>query len=171
MNDWSEVPSSYIFVEEGLINADNGFLCTSDAGGTIDVTDITWVQFNGAGQVIAGYGLIKHGNQIDVVGTTNRILVNADSVDISPNYIGQDSIQFLGTVTAGTWEGDTVDLIYGGTGRTSFTTNGIIYGNSTNGLLVTAAGAWDSGNSIGQILSVNSLGVPTWTNTIDGGTF
>jgi len=24
---------------------------------------------------------------------------------------------------------------------------------------------------MGQILSVNSSGVPTWTNTIDGGTF
>lgn len=65
----------------------------------------------------------------------------------------------------------TLPVTNGGTGVTTFTSNGIVYGNGTSNLLVTAAGTWDSGNSIGQILSVNSSGVPTWTNTIDGGTF
>jgi len=59
----------------------------------------------------------------------------------------------------------------GGTGRTTATTNGIVYGNGTSALGVTAAGAYDSTHSVGQLLSVNSSGVPTWTNTLDGGTF
>ena len=59
----------------------------------------------------------------------------------------------------------------GGTGRTTATANGIIYGNGTSALGVTAAGTYDSSNSVGQLLSVNSSGVPTWTNTLDGGTF
>lgn len=59
----------------------------------------------------------------------------------------------------------------GGTGTTTLTTNGVIFGNATNAVGVTAAGAWDGTNGVGQLLSVNSSGVPTWTNTIDGGTY
>jgi len=52
----------------------------------------------------------------------------------------------------------------GGTGRSTFTTNGVIYGNDTNGLLVTAAG------TDGQVLQANSSGVPVFAD-LDGGTF
>lgn len=51
----------------------------------------------------------------------------------------------------------------GGTGQTSFTQNGVIYGNSTSGLLVSAAGA------NGDVLQVVS-NVPAF-GTLDGGTF
>lgn len=65
------------------------------------------------------------------------------------------------------------DLVvsHGGTGRGTFTSNGIVYGNGTSALGVTVAGAYDSTHSVGELLSVNSSGVPTWTNTLDGGTF
>ena len=52
----------------------------------------------------------------------------------------------------------------GGTGRSTFTTNGVIYGNGTDGLLVTAAG------TDGQVLQANSSGVPVFAD-LDGGTF
>jgi hypothetical protein len=77
-----------------------------------------------------------------------------------------------GTALFGSLELDTdLEVQYGGTGVSTFTTNGIVYGNAANALQVTVAGAWDATNSIGQLLSVNSSGVPTWTNTIDGGTY
>lgn len=170
MNDWSEVPSAYVFVEKGDVNAEMGYLCTSDQGGIIGVNDIIWVQFNGAGQVIAGNGLNKSGNTLSVVGTTNRISVGS-TVDIDANYIGQTTINTLGTVSGGTWQGTTVAVGYGGTGRQSFTSNGIVYGDNGNQLQVTSAGTWDGTNDVGQVLSVNSSGVPTWTNTIDGGSY
>src|SRR6056300_363686 len=62
-------------------------------------------------------------------------------------------------------------VTYGGTGRATFTSNGIVYGNGTSPLGVTAAGTWDSTHAVGQILSVNAAGTPTWTNTLDGGSF
>ena len=65
----------------------------------------------------------------------------------------------------------TVAVGNGGTGRTSATVNGIIFGNGSSPHGVTAAGIWDASNTIGEILSVNSSGVPTWTNMIDGGTY
>lgn len=62
-------------------------------------------------------------------------------------------------------------VAHGGTGRSTFTSKGILYGNGTGGLLATAVGTYDSSNSVGQLLSVDSNGTPAWTNTLDGGTF
>ena len=77
-----------------------------------------------------------------------------------------------GTANFGTLKLDNALTVpYGGTGRTTATSNGILYGAGTGTMGVTAAGTWDSTHSVGQLLSVNSSGTPTWTNTIDGGTF
>ena len=77
-----------------------------------------------------------------------------------------------GTLNFGTLKLDNALTVpYGGTGRTTATSNGILYGAGTGTMGVTAAGTWDSTHSVGQLLSVNSSGTPTWTNTIDGGTF
>jgi hypothetical protein len=65
----------------------------------------------------------------------------------------------------------TLPMGNGGTGVTTFTSKGIVYGNGSGTLLATAAGTYDSTNSVGQFLSVNSSGVPVWANLIDGGTF
>ena len=97
-NAWTNLPGAYLFVEQGTVNADNGFLCTVNQGGTLDTTDITFVQFNGAGQVIAGGGLTKTGNQIDIVTASSaRIVINSDSVDLAT------------AGTAGTYQSITTD--------------------------------------------------------------
>lgn len=115
-NTYEELVSAFVFVEEGTDNADNGYVCTVDAGGTLGSTAITWEQFSGAGQITAGNGLTKTGNTIDVVGTANRISVGADSIDIASTYVGQTSITTLGTVATGTWNATAIGLTYGGTG-------------------------------------------------------
>jgi hypothetical protein len=109
-------PGAFTFVEEGTVNGNNGFVCTATGTITIGTSNIPWVQFSGAGQVIAGGGLTKSGNQLDVVGTANRITVNADNIDIASTYVGQSSITTLGTIGTGTWQGTVVGATYGGTG-------------------------------------------------------
>ena len=109
-------PGAFTFVEEGTLNANNGFVCTNTGSITIGTTAISWIQFSGAGEIIAGNGLTKSGNQLDVVGTANRISVSADSVDIAATYAGQSSITTLGTIGTGTWQGTVIDPTYGGTG-------------------------------------------------------
>lgn len=52
----------------------------------------------------------------------------------------------------------------GGTGVNTFTAKGVIYGNGSSALEVTAAG------TDGQILQANSTGYPVWGD-LDGGTF
>ena len=162
---------AFTFVEEGTANADSGWVVITDGTINVGVTTINFAQFSGAGQVVAGDGLTKTGNTINAVGTQDKISVTADAITIASTYAGQTSITTLGTVGTGTWQADTVAVSYGGTGLTTATTNGIVYGNGTNALGVTAAGSWDATNSTGQILSVNSSGTPTWTWALDGGTF
>ena len=68
-------------------------------------------------------------------------------------------------ITGGSISGITdLAVADGGTGRSSFTTDGVLYGDGTNGIKATAAG------TDGYLLVSNS-GTPTWTSTVDGGTF
>jgi len=163
---WSKLPSAYVFSELGTVNADIGYLCTSDQGGTLGTTAVVFQQFTGAGSITAGAGLTKTGNVIDIGGTTNRILVNADSIDIASTYIGQTSITTLGTITAGTWNGTGIGVQYGGTGVATITARGAVYGNGTSAVGITAASAID-----GSFLREDSTGNPYWSNVVDGGTY
>jgi len=109
-------PGAFTFVEEGTVNGQNGYVCTNTGSITIGTTSISFVQFSGAGQIIAGDGLTKTGNTLNAVGTTNRIAISADAIDISASYVGQASITTLGTIGTGTWQGTIVGPTYGGTG-------------------------------------------------------
>ena len=59
----------------------------------------------------------------------------------------------------------------GGTGVSTFTDNGILYGDGSNALDVTAAPGSSPATDSYQILTATSGGVPVWTTTIDGGTY
>lgn len=113
---------------------------------------------------IAGDGLTYTSGVINVVGTSNRISVSSNAVDISTSYAGQSSITTLGTITTGIWNGSAISVSYGGTGSSSFTSNGILFGNGTGSIQSTSAGL------DGYFLYSND-GTPAWTNVIDGGTY
>lgn len=50
---WGELVSAYVFVEEGSTNADSGWICSSNTGGTLNTTPVTWTQFSQAGVLTA----------------------------------------------------------------------------------------------------------------------
>jgi len=89
-----------------------------------------------------------------VTGTASRISVsNGDGVsgnptlDIDAAYVGQASITTLGTITTGTWNGDTITVAYGGTGSTSYTAGSVIF---SNGSILTEDNSnlfWDDTNN------------------------
>jgi len=150
----AEVTSGmFTFVEEGTVNADSGWVLSTNNPIVVGSTSLTFAQFSGAGQITAGAGLTKTGNTLDVVGTSNRILVNADSVDIASTYVGQTSITTLGPITTGTWNGTTIAVANGGTGATTLT--GLVKGNGTSAFTAAVDGT--------DYLSPNA--------TIDGGSF
>ena len=96
----------FTFVEQGTVNAENGFVCTSDSGSAVVGTNnLTIAQFSGAGQITAGNGLQKSGNRLDVDLKTNgglQIETDELAVNLSANSI-------TGTLAIGD----------GGTGATS----------------------------------------------------
>lgn len=66
----------------------------------------------------------------------------------------------------------TLGVPRGGTGLSTTTTNGIIFGNGTGALGVTAlAGSGSDQTWSNQILTVTNAGVPVWASAMDGGTF
>lgn len=125
-------PGMFTFVENGNTYDNAGFVLATNGDITLDTTDLSFVQFSGAGQLTAGDGIVKSGNVLDVVGTADRIVANADSIDIASTYVGQTSITTVGTISTGTWQGSTLAIGYGGTGATSFTTDQLVYFNGTS---------------------------------------
>ena len=96
----------FTFVEKGTVNADNGFVCTSDSGSAVVGTNnLTIAQFSGAGQITAGDGLDKSGNTLSVDLKSNGGLV-IESTEIAVD-LGASSIT------------GTLAISDGGTGATS----------------------------------------------------
>ena len=188
-------PGAFTFVEEGTVGANNGYVCTNVGSITIGTTPITFVQFSGAGSVIAGDGLTKTGNTINAVGTTNRIAISADAIDISSSYVGQASITTLGTIGTGTWQGSVIGATYGGTGVNNGSNTLTLAGNVSHagaftqtftatanttltlpvtGTLATLAGTETLTNKtltapvIATIVNTGTLTLPTSTDTLVG---
>jgi hypothetical protein len=66
----AELTASFaVFVEEGTVNADQGYVLTNDGAITVGTTALTFTQFTGLGQIIAGTGLDKTGNTLDIDST------------------------------------------------------------------------------------------------------
>ena len=96
----------FTFVEQGTVNADNGFVCTSNKGSAVVGTNnLTIAQFSGAGQVTAGDGLDKSGNTLSLDLKSNGGLV-IESTEVAVDLAASS---ITGTLAIGD----------GGTGATS----------------------------------------------------
>lgn len=151
MDAWNEVPGGFTFVEQGSTLADTGWVCTSDQGGTLGTTAITFTQFSGAGTYTAGNGLNLSGNSFSATGTANRITVGAGGIDIASNYVGQNTITTLGTIGTGTWNGSVIGATYGGTGVNNGSNTITLGGN------VSTAGAFTTSGAFGITLTATAL--------------
>jgi hypothetical protein len=74
----------FTFAEEGTVNADSGWVLTTNNPITLDTTSLSFTQFSGAGQITAGAGLTKTGNTLDI-GAGQGIQVDTDSITIKIN--------------------------------------------------------------------------------------
>ena len=85
MNAWVEVPGAFTFIEQGTTQADTGWVCTSNAGGTLGTTAITFVQFAGVGSYTAGTGLTLTGTAFSLTAPVTVALggTNATSAGIA----------------------------------------------------------------------------------------
>ena len=139
-NTSAEVTSGmFCFVEEGTVNGDNGFVLTTNDPITLDTTALTFTQFNGAGQIIAGDALSKTGNTLNVNDDNITVEVNSDAL----------RIKGISATAVG-------DLLIGAASNAGYTRLVKPSGNAT---------------ASDYILSMNTSGVASWANTLDGGTF
>lgn len=75
----------YVWVNEGTVAADTGWLLTTDDPITLATTALVFTQVSALGQITAGAGLTKTAATLDVVAASGSgIIVNADNIDIDP---------------------------------------------------------------------------------------
>ncbi len=159
-----------VFAINGTMNANIGFICNNPSGSDIVGTDsLNFTAFSGAGQITAGQGLSKTFNTLDVNVDDSSIEISSDILRIKNTISGtgltggsgvplstthdQSHVTMLGTVNSGTWQANTVEVSYGGTGRTQFTTGSILYGSGTSGV--------DTNINLHFDETSNSLGIGT----------
>ncbi len=146
----SDALGSYTFVKKGDVNASFGFICISDPG-IVGTNTLTFTEFTGLGQVDAGAGLSKNFNQLNVNVDDFSIEIVSDNLRIKNTIAGQgltgggssnlqtspdqSHVVKLGNVNTGSWNASTIQTVYGGTGRTWFTSGHLIFGNGNGSLL------------------------------------
>ena len=156
---------AFFFAEEGTVNADNGFVLTNDGAITVGTTALTFTQFSGAGQVIAGSALTKSGNTLNVAVDNSSIEISSDALRVKASGITNamlaGSIDLTAKVTGALPVGN------GGTGLTSIAKGSVLVANSANTL-----SALDGGGSNDGILTYTaSSDTIAFATAVDGGTF
>ena len=84
-NASSEVTAGfYIFADQGTTNPNSTWVITTDDPITLNTTSLTFGKFSGAGQIVAGTGMTKTGDTLNVIGG-DGITANADNIVVDFN--------------------------------------------------------------------------------------
>ena len=76
-------PGMFTFVEEGTFAMGTGWVLTSTGTTVLGTTELPFAQFSSAGVVVAGAGLTRTGNVVDVVSANGGIVVSADDIALT----------------------------------------------------------------------------------------
>jgi hypothetical protein len=115
----AELTSNFaVFVEEGTVNGDQGYVLTNNGTVTVGTTALTFTQFTGLGQIIAGTGLDKTGNTLDIDST----VTTNDGTQTLTNKTINGSSNTITNVSLSTGVTGTLPVANGGTGITSLGT-------------------------------------------------
>ena len=169
---------SFVFVEEGTANGDNGYVFTHTGAPTFGSTALDVAQFSGAGQITAGAALTKTGNQIDVAVDDSSIEVSSDAVRVKAGGI-------TNAMLAGSIDGAKIENFrFGGEDSSTGT---VEIGNIMEFIAGEGVNTSASGNQLtiaGELASTSNIGVASFNSgnftvssgdvtvtTIDGGSF
>ena len=171
---------SFVFVEEGTANANNGYVFTHTGNPTFGTTNLDVAQFSGAGQITAGAGLTKTGNQLDVQVDDSSIEINADTLRVKA--LGITNAMLAGSIAAS----KIADPIY--FTDESSTQGSVNIGGTLEFLAGEGINTTASGNTLtiaGELASTSNVGVASFASanfavsgagevtitTVDGGSF
>jgi hypothetical protein len=109
---------------------------------------------------------VPSGGVVRVNLLSNAIAAGSwDRHDLTPANVSwsTNTLDYAGSITSATWNGNAVAYNRGGTGQSSlFVAGGIVYGSTTTALAVTSIG------TTGQVLTSAGAGIPTWTTPTTG---
>ena len=144
MDGAAEFVGSFFFVEEGTINSDQGFVCSTNGTITVDTTAIAFTQFTGTGQLTAGNGLSKSGNTFNA---------NVDDTFVQIN--GSDELTLKGTSTTGQ------ALLSDGSNGVTYGAVNLTSSSAVTGALPLANGGLgvDASDSSGKTTARSNLGL------------
>ena len=123
---------TFTFVEEGTLYGDSGWVVSSN--GTVDVgTDaMNWVQFSGAGTIVAGDGLTKDGSTLYVNDDDVTIYIDgSDNLGVKSSSVQYQTLISNGSSTTAYWGGLPIDQAGSTTGNLPVTKGGT--GSDTEG--------------------------------------
>lgn len=182
MDEPSELTAGlFFFVESGTLNANAGFVKSSDSVGVVGTDPITFVQFSGAGQIIAGEALSKTGNQLDVVvAADGGIEISADALQLKSSLAGGGLSYSAGVLTVGgttnriTVGATSVDIASTYIGQTSITTLGTISVGTWQGTVINPTYGGTGVNNGSSTITIGGnfamSGAHTFTGTLTGDT-
>jgi hypothetical protein len=87
-DSWNDLVSAIIPISEGTANADTVWLITADRGGTLNTTAVGSVQLPGPSDLVAGAGLTRTGQTVDVVAGDTTIVANANEIHVGLDAAG-----------------------------------------------------------------------------------
>jgi len=134
----TEMNGATVRVLEGSAHGDMAFTQTEDDP-TIDTDTIAWIQTSGAGEIVAGTGLSKSTDTLNVGDAGKGVQVNADDLEIDANEIAGTGLEqgasshLLRLATQG-------NGIAGGNGSTLSVDSDTETGGNVQGVNVTANG-------------------------------
>ena len=185
MDSWAEVPGAFTFIEQGTLYADTGWVCTSNAGGTLGTTAITWVQFAGVGSYTAGTGLTLTGTQFSITNTAVTAAAYGSATQVGTftvNAQGQLTLAGNTTVTPavgsitglGTDVATALAVNVGSAG--AFVVNGGALGTPSGGTVtnLTGTASININGTVGgnpALVTTGAFTTVTATTGIFGGTF
>lgn len=190
----------FFFVEEGQTHADSGWVLTADNPLTVGTSQLTFTQFSGAGQIIAGAAITKTGNQLDVaVAANGGIEIAGDELQLKSNLAGNGLTYLNGILDVGgtadriSVTSNSVDISINYAGQASINTVGTIAsgvwqatevgaayggtGRSTYNNFDILVGSVTTGLNVlamgqaGKFLQVNAAGNALEYADIDGGEY
>lgn len=85
---WGQLINAAVFVSVGTAQADTAWVCTVDAGGTLETTAVTWAQFGAGAVYTAGNGLQLVGNVF------SALAVPSGGIIVAANGLSVDSTLF-----------------------------------------------------------------------------